>query len=346
MNVLVTGVTGFVGHALVEPLISRGHKVSALVRHITPALPEQVKQTEVGDLTLKFQGGTQDPEVWDAPSADSTHQHGHQNQVITALKEADVLVHLAARVHIMNDKATDPLTEFRKANTDMTLGVARLAAKMGVKRFIFLSTLKVNGESTTGRLPFTEEDVCQPSDPYAMSKMEAEKGLVEIAENTGMELVIIRPPLIYGRGVKGNFASMMRWLARGIPLPLGAVHNQRSLLALDNLVDFICHCVEHTRAANEVFLISDDSDISTSELVRKLAHAQGREARLLPVPEKLIEWMAGLLNKKDLADRLLGSLQVDNRKARHYLNWAPLVSMDEQLAKMVQQDYPSLLNEE
>jgi nucleoside-diphosphate-sugar epimerase len=260
-----------------------------------------------------------------------------------ALVGVDVLVHLAARVHVMRDAAADPLAEFRRVNVQGTLNLAWQAAAAGVKRFVFLSSVKVNGEATSAPHPsprpegarerFREDDEPAPQDPYGISKMEAEAGLRDLAAQTGMEVVIIRPPLVYGPGVKANFAALMRAVQRGWPLPLGAVHNQRSLVALDNLVDFIVTCLSHPQAANQTFLVSDGHDLSTTELVRGLAHAAGVSARLLPVPVWALQAGAALLGKGDAVQRLCGNLQVDISKARSLLGWLPPVSVDEGLRR-------------
>lgn len=335
MNILVTGATGFVGQALVKKLGADGHAVKAVVRGHTERLPPSVEQLIFKDLVDLSSFGCQDR--GNNRAAETNESFG---QLELALKETEVLIHTAARVHVMKERAENPLNLFKHFNTEATLALALKAASAGVKRFIFLSTIKVNGELTTGRVPFSEKDVCQPVDPYAISKMEAEKGLMEIAEKTGMELVIIRPPLIYGPGVKGNFARMIRWIDKGIPLPLGAINNQRSLLALDNLVDFICHCLEQPEAANQVFLISDEQDVSTTELLTKLAYAQGKKIKLFPAPVKLMASISVLLGKKEISDRLFGSLQIDSQKARNYLNWSPVVSMEEQLREMFHPNSP------
>ena len=275
-----------------------------------------------------------------------------------ALDGIDVVIHTAARVHIMNDSAADPLAEFRKVNTAGTLNLARQVVAEGVKLFVYISSIKVNGERTgkrderptsniehptsnekdkekriekKRRAVFSEEDVPAPRDAYAVSKWEAEQGLMAISEETGLEVVIIRPPLVYGPGVKANFRLLMKWVQRGVPLPLGAVHNKRSFVALDNLVSFIIHCMDHPKAANEVFLISDGEDVSTSELLQKIARAFGKRSFLLPVPVSFMTFVAGLLGKRDVADRLFGSLQVDSSRARDLLGWEPVVSMDEAL---------------
>ena len=252
-----------------------------------------------------------------------------------ALTGVSVVVHAAARVHVMVDAATDPLAEFRRVNVQGTLHVARQAAAAGVRRFVFVSSVKVNGEATKLGVPFSAEDVPAPLDPYGVSKMEAEQGLRQIAAETGMAVVIIRPPLVYGPGVKANFAALMRAVQRGWPLPLGAVHNQRSLVALDNLVDFIVTCLAHPQAANQTFLVSDGQDLSTTELVLGLARAAGVSARLLPVPVWALQAGAALLGKRDAVQRLCGNLQVDISKAHNLLGWLPPVSVAEGLRRAV-----------
>ncbi len=238
----------------------------------------------------------------------------------------EVVIHAAARAHIMRDEALDPLAEYRRVNVAGTLNLARQAASTGVRRFVFVSSIKVNGESTQPGRPFIADDTPAPEDAYGISKAEAEAGLWEIARATGMELVIVRPVLVYGPGVKGNLASMMRWVRRGVPLPLGAVtRNRRSLVALDNLVDFLAVCAVHPKAANQVFLISDNEDVSTAKLLQLMAIAAQRPARLLPMPVVLLQWGACLLGKQAVAQRLLGSLQVDIQKNRDLLGWQPPV---------------------
>ena len=250
-----------------------------------------------------------------------------------ALLGITTIIHLAARVHVMADTAQDPLAEFRKVNVDGTLTLARQASAAGVKRYVFMSSVKVNGESTEPGHPFTETDAPHPQDPYAISKHEAEVGLRQIALETGMEVIIIRSPLVYGPGVKANFAALMRAVQRGWPLPLGAVHNQRSLVALDNLVDFIILCTSHPLAANQTFLVSDGQDLSTTELIRGMARAAGVSARLLPVPVWALQAGASLLGKGDAVQRLCGNLQVDISKARTLLGWTPPVSVAEGLRR-------------
>jgi len=307
-KILVTGATGFVGQALTDKLRSDGYSVVAAVRRESAILGGDVESVKVGNI-----------------SAQTDWQQ--------ALSKIDVVIHCAARAHIMNDVVADPLAEFRKVNTAGTLNLARQAAEAGVWRFVFISSIKVNGELTES-VPFSSEDVFVPTDPYGLSKYEAEQGLLALARETGLEVVIIRPTLVYGSGVKGNFASLLKWMKTGVPLPLGAIHNQRSLVALDNLVDFIIHCIDHPKAANEIFLISDGEDVSTTELLQKVAKAFDKKALLLPIPVSWMTLAAKLLGKADVANRLFGSLQVDSSKARALLGWGPVITMDEQLKKI------------
>ena len=243
-------------------------------------------------------------------------------------------MHLAARVHVMNDKSSDPLAEFRRVNVEGTAALARQAAVAGVRRFVFLSSVKVNGEFTKPGHPFTADDVPSPEDPYGVSKHEAEQLLRKIAIETGMEVVIIRPPLVYGPGVKANFESMMRWLARGVPLPLAAVtQNRRSLVALNNLVDLIVTCLNHPAAANQTFLVSDGEDLSTTQLLKRMGAAIGQPARLFYLPPALLKLGATIINKPGIYQRLCGSLQLDIAKTRQLLGWIPPVSVDEGLRR-------------
>jgi nucleoside-diphosphate-sugar epimerase len=250
------------------------------------------------------------------------------------LKNVDQVVHLAARVHVMNDKCSDPLAEFRRVNVEGTVALARQAAAAGVSRFVVLSSIKVNGELTEQRQPFTPDHVPAPEDPYGISKHETEKLLREIAAETGMEVVIIRPPLVYGPGVKANFGSMMRWLARGVPLPLAAVtQNRRSLVALDNLLDLILTCLHHPAAANQTFLVSDGEDLSTAELLSRMGAAIGKPTRLFYLPPTLLKLGASVLNRPGIYQRLCGSLQLDIAKTRQLLDWTPVVTVDEGLRR-------------
>lgn len=310
--IFLTGATGFVGSTLLNRFIDNGSVVVALVRNESIELPRGMKRV-VGDLTRLPQS----------------------SDLSMTLKNTDVVVHVAARAHIMRDESVDPLVEYRKVNRDATLNLAQLAAEVGVKRFMFISSINVLGDRTSS--PYVEKSQPDPFQDFAIAKYEAEQGLLKIAQETGMEVVIIRPPLVYGPGVKGNFASMVNWVKKSVPLPLGAVHNLRSLVALDNLVDFIVLCADRERspnAANEVFLISDGEDVSTSNLLHKVANAYGVRSRLLPVPVSVMNFAARLLGKGAVADRLFGNLQVDSSKAQDLLGWKPIISMDNQLKKM------------
>lgn len=251
-----------------------------------------------------------------------------------ALRNVEQVVHLASRVHVMNDKSSDSLADFRRVNVEGTSALARQAAADGAKRFVFLSSVKVNGEFTEAGHPFTADDAPAPEDSYSVSKYEAEQLLRQIAAETGMEVVIIRPPLVYGPGVKANFESMMRCLARGVPLPLAAVtNNRRSLVALDNLVGLIVTCLNHPAAANQTFLVSDGKDLSTAQLLKRMGAAIGQPARLFYLPPTLLKLGASVLNRPGIYQRLCGSLQLDIAKTRQLLGWAPPVSVDEGLRR-------------
>lgn len=315
--ILVTGAGGFVGQCLCRKLALNGAAITACVRNYTDAY--LLLRQERNGITFR--------EVPDIVTV---------SDWAPLLKRTDTVVHLAARAHVLRESALDPLREYRIINVESTLRLARQAANMGVLRFVFLSSVGVNGNVTLPGESFREENVPGPVTPYAVSKHEAEQGLLQLAAETGMEVVIIRPPLVYGPAVKGNFFAMMRWLARGVPLPLGAIHNQRSLVALDNLVDLIITCIDHPAAANQIFLVSDGEELSTTELLLRTAAALNRPARLFPVPQKIV--IAGLrcLGKADLAQRLCGSLQVDSGKARRLLGWLPPVGVDEGLRKTAQ----------
>ena len=311
--ILITGANGFLGSAIIATLEARGIPVRGAVR--TLSLSDHVI---VGDIRSDTN--------W-----------------LPALKNIDTVVHTAARVHVMNDSFSDQIDEYRKVNVEGTLNLARQAVNSNVRRFIFISSIKVNGESTRLGLPFATDDQPNPKDPYGISKWEAEVGLQRVAKDKGLEVVIIRPPLVYGTGVKANFASMIKWMGKAVPLPFGAIHNQRSLVALDNLVSFISLCTDREKspkAANQVFLISDGEDVSTTQLLRKVGKALshqsplGIKAWLVPVPVSIMTFFAKLLGKGDMANRLFGSLQVDSSKTRDLLGWEPVITMDEQLAKM------------
>jgi len=248
------------------------------------------------------------------------------------LADVSVIVHLAGRAHILNDNVLNPLTEFRRVNVEGTLNLAKQAIKQGVKRFVYISSIGVNGNNN--KQPFIELDTPNPQEPYAISKLEAERGLLALAKESSLEVVIIRPPLVYGSNAPGNFGSLVKWANKRIPLPFGAIRNQRSFIALDNLVSFIIHCIDHPKAANEVFLISDGEDVSTTQLLKKVTKSFGKRAFLLPIPVSWMTFSAKMIGKADVANRLFGSLQVDSSKARDLLSWKPVVTMDEQLKKI------------
>ena len=256
-----------------------------------------------------------------------------------ALNGYSAIVHTAARAHVMHESGSEPLAEYRRVNTDITLSLAKAAVSAGVRRFIFISSIKVHGEGSVLDFPYRTSDVPMPIDPYGISKLEAEQGLMKLAVETGLEVVIIRPPLIYGPGVKGNFASLIKLMRKGLPLPLGAIHNKRSLVGIDNLVDLIIRCIDHPAAANQVFLAGDGEDLSTTELLRGVAEAMGRPARLIPVPAGLLNLGATLLGKRAVAQRLLGSLQVDISNTRELLGWEPPVSVKEGLRRCVRDSF-------
>lgn len=303
-EVFLTGATGFIGGRLLQTLTNEGFEVTCAVRREGAVLP--AANIAVGSLDSEAD--------WSA-----------------ALQGAAVVIHTAARAHIMEEGYGNPLEEFRKVNVGGTLNLARQAAQAGVKRFIFISSIGVNGNINT--CPFSERHEPSPAEPYAQSKWEAEQGLWEVQRKTGMELVIIRPPLVYGPNAPGNFGSLVRWVEKGAPLPLGAIYNQRSLVALDNLVDLIITCIEHHAAANQLFLAGDGKDVSTTELLRGVGREMGKPARLIPVPTGMLMFGAGLLGKKAVARRLLGSLQVDISKARNLLGWEPPLSVEEGLRR-------------
>jgi UDP-glucose 4-epimerase len=307
MNILVTGASGFIGRALCRKLIhtKKIQLVFVTSRSLHPEgyFPYPIKLVPISSLK------------------DLNERHDILSQI-------DCIVHLAARVHQMQDSSINPLAEFRSVNTEATCNLALAAAKHNVRRFIYLSSIKVNGEQTNPGKPFTPEDIPDPRDPYGLSKAEAEIQLKQISARTGLEVIIIRPPLVYGPGVKANFLSMMKWVNQGIPLPLGAISNRRSLVALPNLVDLIITCLSHPDAANQTFLVSDNEDLSTTELLKRMAKALGKTPRLLPIPASWLVFTASILGKESIARRLCSSLQVDIHKTQTLLNWKPPVTVD------------------
>jgi nucleoside-diphosphate-sugar epimerase len=310
MKILVTGANGFVGSAICEQLAGKNHTITAVVRQLNSlSIHER--------LALYLQGLV----------ADFTQISSFQAHLLGC----DAVVHCAARVHQVQETVTDPLAAYRAVNTQATLDLARAAAQAGVKRFVFLSSVKVNGEFSAMGQPFRADDAISTQDPYGLSKWEAELELRQIAQETGLEVVIIRPPLVYGPGVKANFLSMMRVLQRGLPLPLGAIQNQRSLIALPNLVSLIETCLAHPAAAGQTFMASDQRDVSTTELLTMLGQAMGKPARLIPVPQTWLETGLKLMGKASIAQRLCGNLTVDAMPATQLLGWKPVISVEQGL---------------
>jgi nucleoside-diphosphate-sugar epimerase len=297
-KILITGYSGFVGSHLLDALDSL-ENVNLLGRS-TPAKCNKHLKANI-----------------DA-----------QSNYSSVLERVDVVVHIAARVHVMSDSSSNPLEEFRAVNTQGTLNLAKQAVQAGVKRFIFVSAIKVNGESTTGKQAFRSIDKPNPEDPYGVSKAEAEQLHVELGKGSDMEIVIIRPPLVYGEGVKANFASLMRLVKKGFPLPFRSIDNKRSLVSVYNLVDLIKVCLEHPKAANQVFLVSDGHDVSTADMVALMAKVQDKPNFSLPVPVFCFKLIGNLFRKQDVVDRLVGSLQVDISHTKKTLNWQPPYSIE------------------
>lgn len=301
MSILVTGASGFIGSQLLNQLKSENTIVLG---------------------RTKPKGGPYDKFL----EKDLIDSHDLKDLLINV----NVVVHLAARVHVMSNDMCNSLEMFREINTRATINLANQAAKANVKRFVFVSTIKVNGEATDSDEPFTAADVHAPEDEYGISKAEAETELFEIGKATGMEVVVIRPTLVYGPGVKANFASLMNLVSKGVPLPFGCIRdNRRSLVSVTNLVDLIVTCIDHPKAANQVFLVSDDHDVSTSEMVLQMARVLGGAQWQIPVPRWCYQLLGKLLGKQDVVDRLLGSLQVDITHTKETLNWTPPQSLEE-----------------
>jgi nucleoside-diphosphate-sugar epimerase len=307
-RLLITGASGFVGRALTLQAAARGLPLRIALRSPEIGFPAGVEAARISALDADTEWGA-------------------------ALEGVAVVAHCAARAHVLREVSNDPLAEFRRVNVQGTLNLARQAIRAGVRRFIFLSSIGVNGAETHLE-PFTADDVAAPSSPYAQSKYEAESALRILSKETGLELVVIRPPLIYGPGATGNFQSMIRWIERGIPLPLGAIHNKRSLVALDNIVDLILVCLQHPGASNQTFLVSDGEDLSTTELLRRLGQALNKPTRLIPVPAVLLRAGALLTGRPDIAQKLVGSLQVDDSHTRKVLTWSPPINVREGLRRV------------
>ncbi|CAK2563328.1 UDP-glucose 4-epimerase [Vibrio crassostreae] len=308
MKVLVTGSTGFVGSRVVELAEEFDWEVVSVLRNATQAKANCFLVSSIGAST-----------DWSG-----------------ALEGVDCVVHCAARVHQMKETEQDALIAYRDTNTLGTLNLAKQAAEVGVKRFVFVSSIKVNGEFTEPDSPFLPNLDNIPRDPYGLSKYEAEVELAKLSKDTGLEVVIIRPPLVYGPGVKANFLSMMRLIEKGIPLPFGAIHNKRSLVYLDNLSSLILTCCDHPSAPGYTFLASDDHDVSTTQLMRTIALSMGKSPRLAPIPMSWIQLAAAVLNKKHIAQRVCGSLQVEIRTTKEILGWKPPVNFEQGIKRTVE----------
>lgn len=312
--VLVTGATGFIGSFLSKILRASGSHVKVAVRPGTSA--------ELADCF-----GTEHVVLRDIDKSTSWY---------SVLAGVDYVIHCAARAHLMDETAGHALEAYRAVNTHGTRRLAEQAAAVGVRRLVYLSSIKVNGERTALGAPFHFSDTPAPADAYGISKWEAEQSLWEISARTGLEVVVVRPPLVYGLGVKGNLARMLKLVGSGLPCPLGAVQNKRSLIGLDNLVDLLIRCVDHPAAAGQTFLVSDDEDLSTPDLLRHMAAAMGRSARLLPLPVPLLRLVGSALSRRSEIDRLVESLQVDSSHTRQVLRWTPPVCVREGIRRMVQ----------
>lgn len=309
MNVLVTGANGFVGSFLCDLLMRAGHFVVAAQRDVPDVVGADRHMVRIGNI-----GGDID---W-----------------VSALNGVDAVIHLAARVHVMQDAAENPLAIYRQVNVHGTEKLAHAAATSGVKRFVFLSSIKVNGEATEDS-PFSEKDIENPRDPYAISKWEAEQALWKIAAETGMEGVILRPPLIYGPGVKANFLRLLSWVDQGIPLPLASINNRRSMIYIGNLANALFACIEHPAAAGKTYLVSDSEVVSTPGLIRAIAEAKGKSARLWPCPPSVLRAVFGIAGKSVEIHRLLDSLEIDHSKIRLELGWQPPYTLQQGLLRTV-----------
>jgi len=308
-SVLVTGANGFIGQPLCSYLLSKGYSVRAALRSKDTPLPKECVPVVVGELNEHTQ--------WKG-----------------ALSGITTVIHLAGRAHVMKELSSDALSLYRQTNTAGTKQLARMAVENGVRRFIFISSVKVNGEYTL-QAPFTEKDPPHPCDPYAVSKWEAECALRELTQENIMELVILRLPLVYGPGVKANFLRLISLVDKGVPLPLKNINNKRSLIALDNVIDIISHCIDHQNAANETFLLSDGHDLSTAELVELIARALKKPGRLFPFPAGLLRFLGRLINKNEEMQRLVGSLVVDSEKIQNMLSWSPVITVEAAVQKTV-----------
>jgi UDP-glucose 4-epimerase len=305
MKIVLTGMSGFVGQALLPRLLNKENNIRAAVRSLNKTLDGKISQFSIDNIC----------------------KNQNWKSIVTG---SDIVIHCAARVHVMNDESVNPLDDYREVNTAGTMNLARQAVEAGVKRFIFISSIKVNGESTESGEFFKSSDKRAPEDFYGQSKSEAEMQLLQLSEETGLEVVIIRPTLVYGPGVKANFASLLNLVSKGLPLPFGCIkNNRRSLVSVNNLVDLIVTCMDHPKAANQVFLVSDDNDVSTTSMVKHMSQALGKSSRLLPVPLWCYHLVGKLTGKTDVVNRLLGSLQVDISHTKETLGWVPPQTIEE-----------------
>lgn len=312
MKILLTGANGFVGQAVAQKISKiKNIDLSIAVRNVSANFIPYAKAHDIKTLDSNTN--------WE-----------------NALFKINIVIHTAARAHIMNETSKNSLAEFRKINVEGTLNLARQAIAAGVKRFIFISSIKVNGENTKKDKPFKADDKPAPNDAYAISKLEAEQGLLSLAATTGIEVVIVRPVLIYGFGVKANFLSMIRWLDIGFPLPLGGIKNLRSMISLDNLIDFLLICLSHPAASGQIFLVSDGEDLSTPDLLRRTGQIMGKKVILFDMPTPLLKISAALVGKQAITKRLCDSLQVDITKTHNLLNWFPPYTIDQALKKTIE----------
>jgi len=317
MKVLITGANGFVGKRVCSRLRKEGCAVRGAVRHYDPYCEDNARW-----------GVTLNGDIVSVGDIDANTDWSR------ALNGIDVVVHLAARVHVMQEISEDPLESFRSVNVHGTEHLARMAIEKGVKRLVYISSISIHGNSTVDRA-YLEEDEAQPNSPYAVSKWEGELLLRKIERESNLEIVIVRPPLVYGEGVGGNFLRMMQWTNKGLPLPLKSIRNKRSFIGIENLADLIACCVSHPEAAGETFLAADGEDLSTPDLIGRVAKLMGRSARLFPLPVDVIRTLGRLAGQRDIVDRLCSSLRVDATKARSVLKWQPQTSFDVGLDRTV-----------
>jgi nucleoside-diphosphate-sugar epimerase len=306
-KILVTGANGFIGRRLCSELAQQGHTIRAGVRDEARGAGLPFPMVTIGGI-------------------------GEAMDWTSALQGVETVIHLAARVHVMRDISADPLEAFRAINVRATAALARAAAAQGVKRLVFVSSIKVNGEATAGR-PFSEHEPARPVDPYGISKWEAERALWRVADETGLEVTIVRPPLVYGPGVGGNFLRLLKLVQRGIPLPFGAIENRRSMIYNGNFAYALIACATHANAAGKTYLVSDGEDLSTAELMRRLARALGTSARLLPVPAGILRVGGALTGRAAEIDRMIGSLVIDGSRIRSELCWRPPYSTNDGLTE-------------